>query len=342
MSKISTSLPATALLTALLSLALHACNLSPAPPTATTFTAPATLAPTSTSTATATATAIPTPTQLPFVGMGQIAFISDRDGSPEIYVMNADGSGQTRLTINSAYEFDPVWSPDGARIAFSSNLEGNEDIYLMYADGSGLVRLTHDLAADRNPAWSPDGTQIVFVSQRDAIPGFEGPPQELYVMNSDGSRQTRLTHNTTSDYCPAWSPLNDRIAFSSFFYLYDSVRIDTITTVGSQPAPLIDTPGHDYCPRWSPDGSRIAFVLDYDGDTQNIFLVNTDGSDLTNLTDNPTHYRGLAWSPDGNWIVFSSQNEEEWDISVVSFDGSVLINLTQDSGSGGWSPSWRP
>ena len=363
MSKKPVSLSGAVSLTALLSLAFLGCNLiSSAPPATVTLTLPATLAPISTPMATLTATAIPTPTETvtaipaptetataipaptrpPFADMGQIAFISDRDGSREIYVMNADGSGQTRLTSNSASEADPVWSSDGTKIAFSSNVDGNEDIYLINADGSGLVRLTDHPAADRNPAWSPDGTRIVFVSQRDAIPDFEGPPQELYIMNNDGSQQTRLTNNTTSDYCPAWSPVNDLIAFSSFFYSYDTVRIETITAAGSQSAVLIDTPGDDYCPRLSPDGSLIAFILGYDGVTQDIFVANANGSDLTNLTDTLAQYRGLAWSSDGNWIIFSSNIEGEWDVFVVSIDGSGLVNLTQESGLGGWSPSWRP
>ena len=87
-------------------------------------------------------TATPTPTPVPAVIKGRIAFRSNRDGNYEIYVRNADGSGQTNLTNNPAGDFEPTWSPDGEKIAFRSNRDGNEEIYVMNADGSDLTRLT--------------------------------------------------------------------------------------------------------------------------------------------------------------------------------------------------------
>jgi len=83
----------------------------------------------------------------------QIVFTSARDGNGEIYVMNADGSGQTRLTNNPADACRPVWSPDGTRIAFSSDRDGNWEIYIMNADGSRVTRLTDNPANDGSPAW---------------------------------------------------------------------------------------------------------------------------------------------------------------------------------------------
>jgi Tol biopolymer transport system component len=87
---------------------------------------------------------------------GKIAFSSDRDGNREIYVMNAqDGSNQTNLTIDPAFDFDPSWSPDGTKIAFSSDRDGNTEIYVMNAqDGSNQTRLTDNAAAsDALPDW---------------------------------------------------------------------------------------------------------------------------------------------------------------------------------------------
>ncbi len=85
----------------------------------------------------------------------QIAFHSNRDGNEEIYVMNADGSGLTRLTDHPAADGSVAWSPDGSRIAFRSGRDGNADVYVMNADGSGVTRLTDNLAFDRRPAYSP-------------------------------------------------------------------------------------------------------------------------------------------------------------------------------------------
>ncbi len=85
----------------------------------------------------------------------RIAFVSDRDGLGEIYVMNADGSGQTNLTNNPADDLDPAWSPDGKRITFASERDGDYEIYVMNADGSGQTRLTDNPAHDAGSHWSP-------------------------------------------------------------------------------------------------------------------------------------------------------------------------------------------
>ena len=104
---------------------------------------------------------------------GQIAFVSSRDGhirddipipAHEIYVMDADGGNQRRLTNNPASDHSPAWSPDGKRIAFVSDRDGHVDripgwftseIYVMNADGSNPQNLTNNPADDRNPSWSP-------------------------------------------------------------------------------------------------------------------------------------------------------------------------------------------
>ena len=140
---------------------------------------------------------------------GRIAFTSNRDGNDEIYVMNADGTGVTRLTDNPASDQQPAWSPDGSRIAFTSNRDGNFDIYVMNADGTGVTRLTTTTThlGSTRPAWC--GNQIAFES--DAY--IEYFP-DIYVMYEDGSGITRLTlTNADFDRRPAWSPACDQIAF---------------------------------------------------------------------------------------------------------------------------------
>jgi TolB protein len=80
-----------------------------------------------------------------------------RDGNSEIYLMNADGTGVTRLTSDAAYDAEPAWSPDATRIAFARTLWDSEqnpvfEIYVMNADGSGVRGLT---TSGWDPSWRP-------------------------------------------------------------------------------------------------------------------------------------------------------------------------------------------
>ena len=129
----------------------------------------------------------------------KIAFTSERDGNIDIYVMNADGSEQKRLTNSPAQDANPSFSPDGNKIAFTSNRDGNVEIYVMNADGTEQKKLTNNSVVDYTPSWSPDGNKIAFRRGMDEN-------SDIYAMNSDGSEQIRLTNNPDYDGHPAWSP----------------------------------------------------------------------------------------------------------------------------------------
>ena len=141
----------------------------------------------------------------------QIAFVSERDGNFEIYVMGADGKNQRRLTNNPLAEWDPSWSSDGERIAFMANRKGDHlkwDIYVMDADGGNQQKLTNHRAGAGSPSWSPDGKRIVFNSNRDGN-------SEIYVMDADGGNPRNLSNNDFEEWGPSWSPDGKRIAFTS-------------------------------------------------------------------------------------------------------------------------------
>ena len=137
--------------------------------------------------------------------MGQrLSLASNRNSSYyNIYVMNADGTGTTRLTTTSGDDRTPAWSPDGSKIVFCSGRGGAYfyQIYVMNSDGTGQTQLTTDSqysSWNHYPAWSPDGSKIIFSSGRnDSI-------DSLYVMNADGTGQTQLTYPPSDDGMPAW------------------------------------------------------------------------------------------------------------------------------------------
>jgi TolB protein len=200
---------------------------------------------------------------------GKIAFMSHRDGNPEIYVMDADGSDQTRLTNDLAEDKEPSFSPDGTKIAFISRRDGTPEIYVMNADGSDQTRLTDDLDEDvRNPSFSADGTKIAFSTARDRDGYYE-----VYVMDADGSDQTRLTNDPSSDSEPSFSTDGTKIAFTSArdrqFEIY------VMNADGSDQTRLTTSSGGDFGPSFggSPDTDGDALLdswetsgLDTDGD----------------------------------------------------------------------------
>jgi Tol biopolymer transport system component len=301
-----------------------------------------------------TETPLPTSTPLPPISLsgneGLIAFYSERDGNAEIYVMNADGSGQTRLTDNAADDMDPNWSPNGKHLVFTSDRDDpnpvtcfpkcNYEIYVMNSDGSEQTRLTDGAAADYHPAWSPDGTQILFVSERDGN-------QEIYVMDADGSSQRRLTNNSAADMRPTWSPDGapggERIAFNT--KRDGNWEIYVMNVDGSDQQRLTTTDAWEFMPIWSPDGTEIAFFAcdpQCRPHRQDIYVMNSDGSNLRQLTDSPsTVDEDPAWSPDGKKIVFQSDRDGNFEIYSMNADGSDQQRLSKHRGDDYW-PAWGP
>jgi dipeptidyl aminopeptidase/acylaminoacyl peptidase len=263
---------------------------------------------------------------------GKISFDSTRDGNTEIYVMNADGSEQTRLTNELAIDRDAAFSPDGRRIAFVSERTGNSEVWVMNADGSQPTQLTTNTAADFQPAFSPDGQRIAFMSDR----GLQGD-MEIYVMDADGSGETRLTNNVSFEGQPTFSPDGQRIAFASD--REGNFEIHTMNADGSNPARLTNSAASESRPNFSPDGQRIAFRTDRDGNGE-VYVMNADGTAESRLTDNPALDGEPAFSPDGQRIAFRSHRDGQAEIYVMNADGSGQTNLTNDPNTAR-RPDWQ-
>jgi Tol biopolymer transport system component len=128
----------------------------------------------------------------------RIAFMSNRTGNWNIFVMNSDGSGKVQnITNNKFSNRFPDWSPDGQWLVFHSDLDGNVELYKMKPDSSSLTRITRNPAIDATASWSPDGNWIAFYSDRSGN-------EEIYLMNLQTNDVTQLTKSGNSTGWVEW------------------------------------------------------------------------------------------------------------------------------------------
>lgn len=288
-------------------------------------------------TLTPTPTLPPMPTTpAPPVLQGQIAFESNREGNPEIYVLNTSGFGVSRLTIAPGVDSQPAWDPNVNKIAFTSNRDGNNEIYVMNSDGTALVNLTMSPSDEQSPTWSPDGNWIAFTSNRDGN-------REIYIMKPDGSELRNLTGNPADDSQPSWYSEGGLLG-SSEWIAFTTNRdgnneIYRIKPDGTDPANLTNNLANDSNPAGQRGSGRIAFTSDRDSN-QEVYSMNANGSNPVNLTRNPAIDQMPAWSPDGGWIVFVTNRDGVQELYVMKTDGTGFYNLSQNPAIDQY-PAWK-
>jgi Tol biopolymer transport system component len=234
-------------------------------------------------------------TQLTFTGSNscpsfspdgaKIAFVRGSD----IWVMNADGSGQTNITNNgSAALVPPSWSPNGARIVY---VNGGGGLYTMNANGTNQQRIPNTTRLDSNPSWSPDGTKVAY-DQRGGLTGRT--VYHICVINVDGSAQTFLTSVAAFNQYPAWSPDGTTILFQSNRDDAKSFEIYKMNANGTNQVRITVNADNDAWARWSRDGANITFMSDRDTN-QEIYTMNANGTNQVRVTNNPASDTLPSW-----------------------------------------------
>ncbi len=264
---------------------------------------------------------------------GQIVFYSEREGNAELYTMQPDGSGQTRLTINQIEDSAPAWSPDGRQIVFISDRDDPNagacfpdcqfHLYQIGPDGSEVRLLAPGMVSAHHPAWRPDGEALTFDDEFN----FEG---NIYLLQADGSGMEVLIED---GFWADWSPDGSQIVFAS--NRDGNVELYLANANGGNIRRLTENDRMDFFPAWSPDGEQIAFMAGT-GRQRQVFVINADGSGEQQLTYEGAVSEDPAWSPDGAYILFQSNRSGKYQIYRMRSDGSEVVQLTSE-GNNYWA-----
>lgn len=243
----------------------------------------------------------------------------------DLYVMNADGTLQTRLTTSGGqYHFTPAWLPDGKQIVYAVGNGNSSELAIMNADGTNAHTVTHFGATTWGPAWSPDGKEIVFTSTKD------NAAADLFLIHPDGTGLVQLTKNgQTYNTNPAWSPDGKHIIFTTGPGTTSDIAI--INADGTGLHQITHLNGVAAWPAWSPDGSEIVFASGTS--TQQLILMHADGTDRHAIYSSSDPLGSPTWSPDGKQIAFTMTRAGVANVYAINADGSHLVNLTQNPGA---------
>ncbi len=261
----------------------------------------------------------------------RIAFASHRDGNWEIYLTDADGGHQTRLTRLDPQDRFPLWSPDRTQVAFASQIGGDHwELWVIDADGANPRFLATGLVAKGHRQWSHDGKRIVFAASVDGS-------ARIFSVEVATGKLVRLT-DSSADADPSWSPDDSQIAFSS---TRDGVAdLYVMRADGSGLRRLTDDAAPDVNPDWSPDGTRIAFISGQ-GEGRDVYLVHLSDGRRERLTSGAHATNdGARWSPDGRYIAVQTA-EASYDIQVVQLADHKRWTVAGSTGYDGQF-SWAP
>ena len=260
----------------------------------------------------------------------KIAFVSNRDGNKELYIMDYDGENQRRITRNTTLDLFPDLRPRHHQVVFSSFYRNMASLVIFDLLSGEQRTLMSRSGLNTTPEWSPDGSRIIFVSAMDGN-------AELYTVDAQGTGLRRLTFSPRIESSPTWSPTGKQIAFTSdrsgrpqiYVMDADGSNIRQVTKFGE----------YNDSAAWSPDGTRIAFVSRH-GLQFDIYVLDMTTQEVIRLTENQGSNESPFWAPDGLHLVFASNRTGRYQIYTMDRWGRHVRQLTHLGDN--TNPSWRP
>lgn len=259
--------------------------------------------------------------------LSQVAFISNRSGHREVWVMDYDGSNQRQITNHQNLTLNPSFSPDGERLVYTGFTRDASYLFIVARQGGGRVRIGTGVNLNTSPVFSPDGRDIAFVGS------VAGNP-DIYVIRDDGSNLRRLTSGNSIESTPSWSPNGRQIAFTSG--RSGSPQIYVMDAEGTNVRRISFEGNWNDDAVWSPTGEMLAYTSRVGGRFQ-IRLMNVSTGESRLLAGEGSNEQP-AWAPDGKSILFMSNRSGRWQIYRMGIDGRGLTQLTTQGEN--WSPDW--
>ena len=249
----------------------------------------------------------------------KLIFNSNRDGNENIYSINIDGTGLTRLTDYSGNDLYPEVSPDGGKIAYTSDIGGVWQIMVMDWDGKNKKQITRNNFRSAYPAWSYDSNYIYFEAYIDG-------DWELFSIKSNGTEQKRLTFNSSShDWHPNGHPYKYEIIYESGTTGHENIYV--MDHNGSGKRNITGNGPRRRVPDVSSDGNKITYMR-YSGDNSDIWIMDYNGQNETRLTDNPDWDGHPSFSPDGKYIVYEERKGSTENLILIDLASGGKINIT--------------
>jgi TolB protein len=269
------------------------------------------------------------------VSSTEIAFVSDRTGTREVYVMSADGRNQRPATRSDRIKLFPDWLPDGRAILYVS-YDGLQPGFFITSrsdeirPGPILRQLLPGLPKYRG-RFDPSGEELAMVASVDGA-------AEIFRVKRRGTDTRRLTRHPAIDISPSWSPDGREIVFCSD--RTGSPQLYVMDRDGGNLRRLTYTGAYNASPVWSPDGRWIAYESRVRGQFD-IWLIDPAGQVNFPIIQHPKSDEAPSWSPDGRQIVFSSQRRGRFDLYVTDWNGDNPRRLTGRTGQN-LQPAWGP
>ncbi len=272
----------------------------------------------------------------------RIAFQSNRNGSYNIWIMDADGQNQREVLSGNSDDRHPAWSPDGKKLAFDSDASGRREIWIVDSDGQNPQQITSLEALSNFPSWSPDGARIAFYVYKNGI-------MDLWTVEVDGSSPQPLTSelaNERRNQCTfachqaAWSSDGQVIAYEGG----DHNSIWLIDADGSNPREVVGADDNSHFP-WYTSDDQIGYLTEHvnpDEAWTNAWLLDPVSGQVTLLLDHIRLQGPLDWSQDKTKVLFHSPRSGNFDIYLVDLQATGGREALQTAASAGVPPSQHP